>query len=161
MYFNLYKNVLSFCDYQISDGVIHEISYDRTYGFDKYRLYDDVIDVLSRLSKGYKLLLLSDNWPSVIDFMKHYNIYDLFDKVYISSIYGQEKKDGLFFDNPINDYNIKPGEALFIDDMEKLLDIASSKGFDVLLMDRDLSVSNSKYEVINSLEKLEDFVLFK
>ena len=69
--------------------------------------------------------------------MKYYGIYDLFTKVYVSSIYGEEKKDKIFFDNPINDFNIKPNEAIFIDDNEVLLDIAVSKGFEVRLMDRE------------------------
>ena len=44
-------------------------------------------------------------------------------------------KDGdlVLFDYPIKDYNIKKGEALFIDDLESNLDAAVEKGFDVLL----------------------------
>lgn len=154
MYFNLYKSILSECDYPVSDDIIKDISYDRTYLYGKYDLYDDVVEMLSLLQKKYKLLLLSDNWPSVIDFMKYYDIYDLFDNVYVSSIYGQEKKDGLFFDNPIRDYKIKNGEAIFIDDSEKLLDVAVKKGLDVVLMDRDNKIDESKYKIINNLQQL-------
>lgn len=158
MYYNFYKNVFSGCGYHVSDEVIKEISYDRTYCYGKYKLYDDALEILSKLKQKYKLLLLSDNWPSVIDFMKYCKIYDLFDKVYVSSIYGQEKKDGLFFDNPINDYDIKFGEAVFIDDNEKLLDVGFSKGLDVVLMDRDNKIDESKYKVVHNLEQLNQIL---
>ena len=97
---------------------------------------------LLELSKKYTLILLSDNLPCVIDVMKKYEIYDLFDRLYISSIYGQLKKNENLFNNPINYYGIRPGEALFIDDNEKLLDIAVNKGFEVMLMDREKKWKN-------------------
>lgn len=158
MYYNLYKNIFEECGYSITDDIIKEISYDRTYNDSKYKLYDDVKESLTLLHKNYKLLLLSDNWPSIILYMKNNDIYDLFDKVYVSSIYGQEKKDGLFFDNPIKDYDIKPGEAIFVDDREKLLDIAKAKGLDVVLMDRKNIVSESKYDIINNLQQLDQIL---
>ena len=95
--------------------------------------------------------MLSDNWPCVINYMKDNNILDFFDKIYISSIYGVEKKDKVFFDYPINDYCIKPGEAMFIDDNESNLDIAKDKGLDVLLMDR-YGDAKSKHNIIHDLE---------
>ena len=66
-------------------------------------------------------------------------------------MYGEEKKDGLFFDNPIRDYNIKQGEAIFVDDNEKLLDIAVGNGLDVRLMDREKKIEKSKYKIIHNL----------
>ena len=151
-YIRFYSRLLPDVDLKI----IKDFSYDRTYNFDKYTLYNDTYDVLRKMKEKYRLILLSDNRPSLIPYMdmEKSNIYNLFDRVYVSSIYGQEKKDGLFFDNPINDYNIKSGEAVFIDNNEKLLDIASSKGLKSILMDGDNKVDNSKYNVIHNLEQL-------
>ena len=42
--------------------------------------------------------------------LKEYGISDLFSKIYVSSVYGQLKKDGDFFDNPIRDFNIKKND---------------------------------------------------
>jgi HAD superfamily hydrolase (TIGR01509 family) len=130
-----YKHILEFYEKVLQDikvdnykDIAKEIAYNFVYEFDKYQLYDGVKEELQRLSQNYKLILLSDNWPSVISYMKHNEIYDYFEKVYVSSIYGQKKKNGLFFDNPINDFNIKYGEAIFIDDNENLLDVAVTKG---------------------------------
>lgn len=149
-----YEKVLQECNINNYLNLAKEIAYNFVYEFDKYELYDDVKETLKDLSENYKLILLSDNWPSVIEYMKQEKIYDYFEKIYVSSIYGQQKKDGLFFDNPINDFNIKQGEAIFIDDNEKLLNIAVTKGLDVRLMDRENKVIESKYQIINSLKDI-------
>lgn len=146
-----YERVLEDCNISDYESKAKEIAYNFVYEFDKYKLYDDVQTALCELSHNYKLILLSDNWPSVIEYMKQEKIYSYFEKVYVSSIYGQQKKDGLFFDNPIKDFDIKQGEAIFIDDNEKLLDIATEKGLDVRLMDRENKVSESKYKIIKDL----------
>ena len=99
--------------------------------------------------------MLTDNWPCVIPYLKDNNLYDYFDKVYISSVYQALKRDGKFFDYLISDYNIKPGEALFIDDTESLLDVGKEKGLDVLLMDRLNTVSESKYKIIHNLTEIQ------
>ena len=82
--------------------------------------------------------------------MKYFGINKYFNKMYISSVYGCTKGEGVFFDFPIKEFNIKKGEALFIDDSEELLDVAITKGLDVKLMDRD-KVNSSKYEIISDL----------
>ena len=125
-----------------SKDIAYKIAYDRTYNTNKYTLYDNIYKELEMLKEKYILILLTDNWPCVNDY---------FNKIYISSICGVEKKDKFFFDYPINEFNIKTGEALFIDDNELNLDIAKEKGFDVMLMDREKIVENSKHKIINDL----------
>ena len=120
----------------------------------KYTLYENIHNELKKLKEKYKLILLTDNWPCVIDYLKEYNLYDFFDNIYISSMYGVEKKDKILFDYPINELNIKQGEALFIDDNESNLDIAKEKNFDVMLMDRENKINDSKYKIINNLNNI-------
>ena len=131
-----------------------KIAFNRTYESDKYTPYDNIKNELIALSEKYELLLLSDNWPDAIKSLKDYQIYDLFSKVYISSIYGQVKKNGDFFDNPIGDFNIKKGEVIFIDDNEGLLEIALNKGFEVRLMDRERKIEKSKFKIIHDLKQI-------
>ena len=154
MFMRYYSNLLNYCYDTVDDNIIRKIAYDRTYKNDKYVLCDNVINELKELKEKYTLLMLSDNWPCVIPYLKENNMYDYFDKIYVSSIYGVEKKDGVFFDYPIKDFNIKIGEALFIDDNENNLDIAKEKGFDCMLMDRKNKVDNSKYTIINNLNNI-------
>lgn len=150
MFFKFYNGILSELDYK--EEIAKEIAYDRTYNNDKYIVYDNVYNELERLKEKYTLILLTDNWPCATNYLKKHNLEKYFNKIYISSIYGVEKKDKVFFDYPINDFNIKPGEALFIDDNETNLDCAKEKGLDVLLMDREKEVEKSKYKIINNLE---------
>ena len=149
-----YEKVLQECNINDYQNIAKEIAYNFVYEFDKYKLYDDVKKELYNLSKNYKLILLSDNWPSVIEYMKENKIYDYFEKIYVSSIYGQQKKDELFFDNPIKDFNIKQGESIFIDDNERLLEIAQKKGLEVRLMDRENKIRDSEFRIIHKLNEI-------
>lgn len=152
MFYEFYSEVLKEINYSKYDKkVIEKIAYNFTYEDDKYTFYEGVKESLETLSKKYKLLLLSDNWPCAIRIMKKAKIYDYFEKIYISSIYDSQKKDKIFFDYPIEDFNIKKGEAIFVDDNESLLDIAYEKELSVRLMDREKNITESKYKIINNL----------
>ena len=152
MFIRFYEPILK--EFGYSRDIAEKIAYDRTYNFDKYTLYENIHNELKKLKEKYKLILLTDNWPCVIDYLKEYNLYDFFDNIYISSMYGVEKKDKILFDYPINELNLKQGEALFIDDNESNLDIAKEKNFDVMLMDRENKINDSKYKIINNLNNI-------
>lgn len=95
--------------------------------------------------------MLTDNWPCISRILDEEGLSKYFDSIYISSVYGVLKSEGTFFDYPIEKYCIKKGEALFIDDMEENLSVAKEKGLDVLQMDRENEITNSKFTVINNL----------
>ena len=86
--------------------------------------------------------------------VKYEDIYDLFDKVYVSSICETSKNEEKFFDMVINDYNIKENEALFIDDFEDNLNIGLRKKLNVIMLDRE-NKKESKYKKISNLVELE------
>lgn len=155
MFSKFYKTTLEDIKYK---GNIEEISRklaeDCVFNDTKYELYDDVKECLKILSEEYTLLLLSDNWPSALRMMKNYDIEKYFDKIYISSICEFQKKDKIFFDFPIRDYNIEEGQAIFVDDNINLLDIAKDKGLKTILMDRDKTIKNTRYKTINYLKDL-------
>ena len=152
MFIRFYEPILK--EFGYSRDIAEKIAYDRTYNFDKYTLYENIHNELKKLKEKYKLILLTDNWPCVIDYLKEYNLYDFFDNIYISSMYGVEKKDKILFDYPLNELNLKQGVALFIDDNESNLDIAKEKNFDVMLMDRENKINDSKYKIINNLNNI-------
>lgn len=149
MFYNFYTNVLS--DFYVNDEIIVKIANDFVYSDNKYAFYEDVVNCLSSLKNNYKLILLSDNWPCMYRILKNKGIDKYFDKLYSSSDYGKKKEDGILFDYPINYFDIKNGEAIFVDDNELLLDIASSKGLLVRHMDRENKITKSKYKIINNL----------
>lgn len=154
IFYDFYKNVLNDIKYPVTGDIIHNLAHDITYNDNKYGFYDNIDEELEKLSKKYTLLLLSDNWPCAFHIMNNRGIDKYFKKIYISSVYGVQKKEGVFFDYPINDFNIKEGEAIFIDDNEELLDIAVTKGLEVRLMDRSEENKKSKYIIINNLEQI-------
>lgn len=132
-----------------------KLAQDFVYNEDKYVMYDDVYDFLSEASKENKLILLSDNWPCVYNILKRWNIYDFFTKLYISSEYCELKKDGKFFDRPINEFGIKENEAIFIDDNPDLLDVAVKKKLCPILMDRANNYRQfNKYRRITKLNEV-------
>lgn len=151
-FFELYSLVLQEVNYpKYSDDIVHEIAYNFTYESDKYTFYDGIKDELDRLKKKYKLILLTDNWPCVEKILDDNKLTKYFEKVYISSYYGTQKKDGIFFDYVVDDFDIKPHEALFIDDNEVNLERAEERKIDVLLMDRNKEMNDSKYKKIYNL----------
>ena len=152
MFIKFYSNVLE--DLGLDKKLSKEIAYDKVYDNNEYELYDDVIDNLIKLKEDYVLIMLTDNFPSIINYLKHVGIYELFDKVYVSSICETSKKEDKFYDMVIDDYGIEEGEAIFIDDFEGNLDLGLKKNLDVIMMDRD-NKKESKYKKINSLEELE------
>ena len=152
MFINFYSNILN--ELQLDESLAKDIAYDKVYNNSEYLLYDDVKDVLNVLNKKYKLIMLTNNFPSIIDYLKNEDIYDLFDKVYVSSICETSKNEEKFFDMVINDYNIKENEALFIDDFEDNLDIGIRKKLNVVMLDRE-NKKESKYKKISNLVELE------
>lgn len=150
IFYDLYGLIFKDINYEVSYDIIHSLAHNFTYESDKYGFYDNIEEELEYLASKYKLILLSDNWPCAIPIMESMGLDKYFEKMYISSIYNSKKEEGIFFDYPIKDFNIKEGEAVFVDDNESLLDVAVTKGLDVRLMDRDNKVQ-SKYTKINSL----------
>lgn len=148
---DFYTSVFNRINYSINEEDLKKIVYNMVYEDDKYSFYDNVHEELELLSKKYTLILLSDNWPSVLRIMNNVRIAHYFDKIYVSSIYGYDKKDKVLFDFVINDYGIKNGEAIFVDDNDFLLNIAEEKGLDVRLMNRECKLTTTNHQVINTL----------
>jgi len=152
MFYEFYDSILKEIKYpKYSKEIVQQIAYDFAYYDNKYEYYEGIKEELEYLKSKYKLILLTDNWPSVTRILDREDLTKYFAKIYISSCYGVEKKDGLFFDYPINDFNIKKGEAIFIDDDELNISVGKEKGLEVLLMDRENKLKDSKYPIINNL----------
>lgn len=152
----VYRTILNNLDLDLNvDSAAKKLAYDFVYSNNKHSLYSEVKENLERLSKKYKLLMLSDNWPCAHRLLKEWGISKYFEKVYISSEYEMQKKDKVFFDIPLKEFGINPKNVLFIDDKDYLLDIAKEKGMNVLLMDRDSNNKASKHQIINSLIEIK------
>ena len=88
MFYHFYEYILSRLNIKnYSAKMAEKIAYDRTYNNDKYYLFPEIYEELDKLKSKYTLLLLSDNWPCGIEYMKAHNLDKYFDKMYISSTY--------------------------------------------------------------------------
>jgi len=151
-FFEYYSLVLKEINYpKYTDKLAQEIAHNFTYESDKYTFYEGVKEELEILSKKYKLIMLTDNWPCITRILEEQDLTKYFDKIYVSSKYGVIKSEGIFFDYVIKEYDIKSYEALFIDDMVDNLRVGKEKGLDVLQMDREHEIKYSKYRLIDNL----------
>ncbi len=155
MFYNYYKKALEDINYsEMSDELLSKMSKSITYDNNRYTFYSDVKDALETLSKKYRLVILSDNFPSIKRILKDIDIDKYFKPMIISTFYGYRKKDKILFEILKNDIQYKEGTAIFIDDSEKNLDIAKEYKLIPIRMDRNKN-SNSKYPIINNLTDIK------
>lgn len=154
MFYNYYKKALEDINYsEISDELLSQMSKSITYDNNRYTFYNDVKKTLETLSKKYKLVILSDNFPSIKRILKEMDIDKYFKSMIISTFYGYRKKDKILFEILKNDIQYKEGTAIFIDDSENL-DIAKEYKLIPIRMNRNKN-SNSKYPIINNLTDIK------
>ena len=73
----------------------------------------------------------------------------------MSSIHGSCKAEKILFKIAIEELDIKPQEAIFVDDSESNLDEGKEFGMTPILIDRyDRENLQSKYPIIRSLNEL-------
>lgn len=151
MFYNYYKKSLKDINYsEISDELLLQMSNSITFDNDRYTFYNDVKKSLKNLSKKYRLIILSDNFPSIKRILKNMKIDEYFDTMIISTFYGYRKKDKVLFEILKNTIKYDNETAIFIDDSEINLDIAKEYKLVPIKMDRNKN-SNSKYLTISNL----------
>lgn len=150
-FFDFYYDMLTELGFEITDAMIEELADDWTFNDDKFKFYPKIKEELSYLNEKYKLLVLSDNWPSVLRIMHNNDTYKYFDRIYVSSIYECIKSEKIFFEYPIKDYNLEGKKTIFVDDDVRNLDVALEMNLTPILMDRDNENPKVKYKTINSL----------
>ncbi len=109
---------------------------------------DQKLEILLKLKKNFRLLLLSNTNPLHIEctvpaeFAKvGKKITDIFDKCYFSYEMGMAKPDAEIFETMLADAKLSAGECLFLDDGPKNINQARELGIQSYLVDpaEDLS----------------------
>ena len=101
----------------VTDEMIAETAvYFRKASTTHMRLYAGAAGLLRALKRAGKRVILLSNAQSLftVPELKALGIYDLFDKIYISSDYGCKKPDPSFFMLPINELELDPAGCLMI-----------------------------------------------
>ena len=159
MFSDFYYYVLKEFKYNnLSKEITNELASDCVYNDDKYIFYDDVDKELDNLSKKYNLYMITDAWPSSYRVLDNEDISKYFKSIMVSSIESKIKTDGLFEIFLDKNKNVVPEESIFIDDRRVILDKAKECNFNVLQMDRNYEIKDSKYIIIHELKEVEKYL---
>ena len=90
-YFNILSKEL--IELKIDEDKKRLLTDDMVLNFEKYIFFEDVFEIIPRLSKKYKLCLVSDAWPSLREVYKNVGLHKYFDSMIISSEIGICKPD--------------------------------------------------------------------
>lgn len=100
------------------------------------------IELLKKLGKKYRLFLLSNT--NEIHFHQYnrdlvnqfgFDLNSLFEKAYYSFELGMRKPDAEIFEYVLNDAGLNPFETVFIDDLDKNIDVAGRMGINTIWLD--------------------------
>lgn len=100
----------------LTEENVEFLASDLVLNGEKYVFYDDVREVLSALRGAYKLAVVSDAWPSLADVYEKNGLRDCFDSFVISSLLGTAKPDPKMYLTALEELDVLPEEAIFVDD---------------------------------------------
>jgi putative hydrolase of the HAD superfamily len=165
-FFQYYK-IFSKClpELQLKDEDVQAITKDYVYNYSKYRFFDDVINVIPELSKSYKLAVVSDAWPSLENVFREAGLRNYFSSFVISSKKGVTKPYELMYKTALDELNVLPEEAIFIDDNINNCNGAIKLGINAFVLCRDWKlyvynkVFNADYNIIRNLIDIKNLLI--
>lgn len=147
---------------KLSAHMIESIAKDLVFNWKKYVFYEDALKVIPELKEQYKLAIVSDAWPSLLDVYEENNMTSYFDSIVISSFLGTSKPDSKMYNTALEELDVKPEEAIFIDDSPKNCLGAMAVGINTVLLCRNkhayikekIKSVGKGYKVINNLNQI-------
>lgn len=163
-FYEIFSSLLP--ELNIKEETIKAIAKDLVFNPDKYIFYDDALTAVHEFSKNYKLAIVSDAWPSLLDVYDKNGLIPFFDSIVISSILGTSKPDRKMYITALEELKIKPGEAVFVDDSIKNCLGAMNVGIKSILLCRDrkayliekVKSIGKGYRVIHNLNQLKNII---
>jgi len=147
-------------DLKISEDYIFEIAKDTVYNDDKFEFFEDVFEVIPKLSQHYKLGVVSDTWPSLERVFKNAGLREHFSSFVMSSVLGVLKPHELMFNTALSELNIKPEEAIFIDDNIVNVEAAIKLGMQgIVILRGDELQKDTDILCIDNLSELEELFI--
>ena len=138
---------------------------DFVLNFEKYTFFDDVFEILPKLSKDYKLCLVSDAWPSLREVYKKAGIYNYFDSMIISSELGVTKPSEKMYVTALKKLELNKDEVVFIDDNTQNCNGAFKLGIKAIILNRNLImriyskfILKVPYKVVKNLYGVDKFI---
>jgi putative hydrolase of the HAD superfamily len=144
----------------VSSDYILEIARDTVYNDEKFEFFQDVFEVIPKLSKDYKLGVISDTWPSLERVFKNVGLRAYFSSFVMSSVLGVLKPHELMFNTALSQLNIKPEEAIFIDDNIVNVKAAIKLGMQgIVILRGDKLKEDTDILCIDNLSELEELFI--
>ena len=157
-FYNIFATELP--DLEISADYILEIAKDTVYNDDKFEFFEDVFEVIPKLSQHYKLGVVSDTWPSLERVFKNAGLREYFSSFVMSSVLGVLKPHELMFNTALSELNIKPEEAIFIDDNIVNVKAAIKLGMQgIVILRGDELIEETDILCIDNLSELEELFI--
>jgi len=157
-----YRMVSSeFPELEISNAAISEIAKDTVFNDEKFVFYDDVAEMIPKLSRNYMLGIVSDTWPSLERVYINAGLRGYFTTFVMSCALGVYKPDPIMYRAALAELEIKPYEALFVDDSIKNVEGAKMLGMQSVLILRKEKVKpehDIEYNYITNLTELESML---
>jgi putative hydrolase of the HAD superfamily len=157
-FIEFYRIIFAQLKIKVSEKKLGKLAWDIVYNDNRIKLYDDVIDGIKELKQKYKVIILSDAWPSLKRVLKNNGTLELIDGLIISCNYNETKESTKLFEIAIKEYNLIPGECVYIDDSIDNLKNSEKAGFKPILMDRRNEFENAEYPVIKGLNEIENVI---
>lgn len=158
-YYRIFSKSLT--QLQLKDKDVQAVAKDLVYNYSKYDFYKDAVKLIPELSKVYKLAVVSDAWPSLENVFRKAGLRDYFLSFVISSIKGVTKPNELMYKTALEELNVSPEEAIFIDDNKKNCDGAMDLGINSILLCRTLPLyiyNRLTHKTYNIIRNLNDIV---
>lgn len=157
-----YYRIFSDClpKLQLSKDDVQAIANDYVYNYDKYRFFEDVFSVIPKLSKSYKLAVVSDAWPSLENVFRKAGLRDYFSSFIISSIKGITKPNKIMYRSALDELDVSPEETIFIDDNIKNCDGAKNLGINSYILCRNwrsyiyYKIRHGSYGIVRNLNEV-------
>lgn len=87
-----------------------------------------VLIVIKKLRLKYKVVCLTNTEMEIAEFNRRNGLFNFFDKAYLSTEMGFSKPQPQIYKAVLSDLNLKPSEAVFIDDNPRYLKPAKKMG---------------------------------
>jgi len=148
-----YRIVFGGCGFEGLDTIAEELAQVIVYNDARVALFDDVLPGIRALKERWRVIVISDAWPSLRRILAVKGVLPLLDELVISCHYGHWKSDeGRLFHSAIEHHGVVPGETLFVDDSADNLIHANEIGFSTAQMDRKGQLVTSEYHLVRNLD---------
>ena len=123
--------------------------------------FSEVKETLNKLKKkDFKLAILSNGTPSLLgDLVKNNNLENIFDDIFSIEEVGIFKPDSKVYELPVNKYNIKKDEILFLSANTWDVSGGGNYGYNSVWVNRNKNIfDNLDYQPLNEIHDLSELL---